>query len=138
MPAGADRLAVRNVLLNLLFCLLFLGPYIYPYSAFPEKPQRLSLRVFTCYAIFAVLWQHLHVKRSNTVDCKLRTQMLKKFQRLRSFCEYAFLNILHGLHECLTAQGYSVIDNANLGGYIINHYSKLFGERFEDLMMELR
>ncbi|WP_020613670.1 N-formylglutamate amidohydrolase [Sediminispirochaeta bajacaliforniensis] len=45
---------------------------------------------------------------------------------------------LHGLHESLSAQGYSVIDNANLGGYIINHYRELFGERIESVMMELR
>lgn len=45
---------------------------------------------------------------------------------------------LHGLHESLTAQGYSVIDNANLGGHIINHYRKLFGERIDGVMMELR
>lgn len=45
---------------------------------------------------------------------------------------------LHGLHESLTAQGYSVIDNANLGGHIIYHYRELFGERVEGVMMELR
>jgi formiminoglutamase len=45
---------------------------------------------------------------------------------------------LHGLHESLTAQGYSVIDNANLGGHIINHYRELFGERIDGVMMELR
>lgn len=45
---------------------------------------------------------------------------------------------LYGLHESLTAQGYSVIDNANLGGHIINHYRELLGERIEGVMMELR
>jgi formiminoglutamase len=45
---------------------------------------------------------------------------------------------LHGLHESLTAQGYSVIDNANLGGHIINHYREIFGDRIDAVMMELR
>ncbi|WP_324825234.1 hypothetical protein [Sinanaerobacter sp. ZZT-01] len=31
-----------------------------------------------------------------------------------------------------------MIDNANLGGHIINHYRKLFGERIDGVMMELR
>lgn len=45
---------------------------------------------------------------------------------------------LHRLHESLTAQNYSVIDNANMGGHIINHYRELFGARIEGVMMELR
>ena len=42
---------------------------------------------------------------------------------------------LHGLHKSLTAQGYSVIDNANLGGHIINHYREFFGERIDGVIM---
>jgi len=45
---------------------------------------------------------------------------------------------LQALHKSLTAQGYSVIDNANMGGHIINHYRELFGERIDGVMMELR
>lgn len=45
---------------------------------------------------------------------------------------------LQGLHRGFTAQGYSVIDNAIMGGHIIHHYCDLFQERFEGVLIELR
>lgn len=45
---------------------------------------------------------------------------------------------LQEIHRSFTTQGYSVINNAIMGGHIIHHYHKLFGERIEGVLIELR
>lgn len=45
---------------------------------------------------------------------------------------------LQQLHKGFTAQGYSVIDNAIMGGHVIHHYRNIFQEPFEGVLIELR
>ncbi|WP_306569739.1 N-formylglutamate amidohydrolase [Faecalispora jeddahensis] len=45
---------------------------------------------------------------------------------------------LQALHNGFETQGYTVLDNAILGGHSIHHYRKLFQERFEGILVELR
>lgn len=45
---------------------------------------------------------------------------------------------LQKLHEGFTSEGYSVLDNAIMGGHIIHHYRELFQERFEGILIEFR
>jgi N-formylglutamate amidohydrolase len=46
--------------------------------------------------------------------------------------------VLQELYNCFTKQGYSVINNAIMGGHIIHHYRELFGKQIEGVLMELR
>ncbi len=45
---------------------------------------------------------------------------------------------LQELRKGFTAQGYSVINNAIMGGHIIHHYRNIFQERFEGILIEFR
>lgn len=45
---------------------------------------------------------------------------------------------LQELHKGFTAKGYSVLDNAIMGGHIIHHYRDIFKDRFEGVLIELR
>lgn len=45
---------------------------------------------------------------------------------------------LKKLHESFTSEGYSVLDNAIMGGHIIHHYRELLQERFEGVLIEFR
>lgn len=45
---------------------------------------------------------------------------------------------LREIHKAFTSQGYSVSDNAIKGGHIIHRYRRLFRERFEGVLIELR
>lgn len=46
--------------------------------------------------------------------------------------------IINKLHNSFSSEGYSVLDNAILGGYTINYYRQLLQERFEGILIELR
>ncbi|MDU7336723.1 MAG: N-formylglutamate amidohydrolase [Clostridium sp.] len=102
--------------------------YYDPYHQALEKLLREKLKVYP-----SVLFMDLHSFFLDFGDGGSQDIYLSNRRGFTS-CEQT----LHGLHESLTAQGYSVIDNANLGGHIINHYRELFGERIEGVMMELR
>ncbi len=45
---------------------------------------------------------------------------------------------LNELHMSFTSEGYSVLDNAIMGGHVIHHYRELLQERFEGVLIELR
>ncbi|MFA0814985.1 MAG: N-formylglutamate amidohydrolase [Anaerofustis sp.] len=42
------------------------------------------------------------------------------------------------IHESFASEGYSVLDNAIMGGHIIHHYREIFQERLEGILIELR
>ncbi len=102
--------------------------YYKPYHQALEKILRAKLQVFP-----SVLLLDLHSFFLDFVEGGIQDVYLSNRCGTTSSRK-----TLKTLHDSFILEGYSVLDNAIMGGHIINHYREIFQERFEGVLIELR
>ncbi|MGE4353903.1 MAG: N-formylglutamate amidohydrolase [Oscillospiraceae bacterium] len=102
--------------------------YYQPYHQALEKLLRAKLQVYPSVLLLDLHSFFLNFVEGGSQDVYLsnRCGATSSEQTLKT------------LHEGFSSEGYSVLNNAIMGGHTIHHYREIFQERFEGVLIELR